>query len=298
MLSQLNRNRLRLAYLMIIPGFVLMVVFIFFPILFGVPLAFTNYSVVDEMKWVGLKNFKRAFNDPVFIKAIWNSIIYIVVVPVIQILSILMAILVNNTLRGVQFFRVAYFVPVVTSMVAAAIAWRWMFQGNGVLNYFLQSAGLISKPISFLAEADWALIAIMCVTIWKGLGYYMMIYLAGLQSIPTEMQEAARIDGAGRAKVIWYVTIPLLKPFVLLCSLISMMSAIRVFDEVYVMTTPQPGGPFNATMTTAVYTYEKAFKDFNFGYAAALGLIVSVIIMVISIIMFKYGKKGGVNYYG
>ncbi|WP_235427026.1 carbohydrate ABC transporter permease [Cohnella kolymensis] len=298
MLSKLNRNRLRFAYLMIIPGFMLMAVFVFYPILYGLPLAFTNYSVVDEMKWVGWKNFDRAFKDPIFIKSIWNSLIYLIVVPIIQLISILMAILVNNRLRGVQFFRVAYFVPVVTSMVAAAIAWRWMFQGNGILNYLLQSAGLIGKPISYLAEADVALFAIMCVTVWKGLGYYMMIYLAGLQSIPSEMQEAARIDGAGRAKVIWYITIPLLKPFVLLCSLISMMSAIRVFDEVYVMTAPLPGAPFNATMTSAVYTYEKAFRDFDFGYAAALGLIVSLIVMVISIIMFKYGRKGGMSYYG
>lgn len=280
---------------MIAPGIVLMAVFIFYPIIFGLPLAFTNYSVVDETKWVGMANFERAFSDKVFIKSLINSILYIVVVPVIQLLSILMAVLVNNNLKGIQFFRVAYFVPVVTSMVAAAIAWKWIFQGNGILNYFLQSLGITNKTISFLADADLALFAIMCVTIWKGLGFYMMIYLAGLQSISTELQEAARIDGAGRAKVIWYITIPLLKPFVLLCSLISMMGAIRVFDEVYVMTV---GGPANASMVTAVYIYQKAFIDFNFGYAAAIGLIVSLIIMVFSILMFKYGNKGGMSYYG
>ncbi|WP_309121887.1 sugar ABC transporter permease [Paenibacillus sp.] len=291
----LQRRQYWFAYFMIVPGLLLMALFTFYPIIYGLPLAFTNYSVVDATKWVGLANFERAFSDKVFYLALKNSLIYIIVVPVIQLLSILMAILVNNQLRFVHFFRVSYFVPVVTSMVAAAIAWKWVFQGNGILNYFLQSLGWVEKPISFLANPNWALYSIMAVTVWKGLGYYMMIYLAGLQSIPSELQEAARIDGAGRAKVIWYVTIPLLRPFVLLCSLMSMMAAVRVFDEVYVMT---EGGPANASMVTGVYTYQKAFIDFNFGYAAAIGLIVSLIIMVFSIIMFKTGKRGGVNYYG
>lgn len=303
MLSKLHRRRVLFAYTMIAPGVALLLLFTFYPILYGIPLAFTNYSVVDVTKWVGWRNFEKAFADPIFIVSLKHSLYYLAVVPVIQILSILMAILVNNKLRGVHFFRVSYFVPVVTSMVAAAIAWKWMFQGNGILNYFLQSLGITEKPIAFLAEPNVALFAIMCVTIWKGLGYYMMIYLAGLQSIPAELHEAAKIDGAGRTKVIWHITIPLLKPFVLLCSLLSVIGAIRVFDEVYVMTGGETGsgnlgGPGNATMVSGLYTYYQAFVQFDFGYSAAMGLIVSLIIMVFSIGMLKYGKKGGVNYYG
>ncbi|XEC97385.1 carbohydrate ABC transporter permease [Paenibacillus tarimensis] len=283
------------AYFMLTPGVLLMIVFTFYPIIYGLPLTLTNYSVIGETKWIGLANFKRAFSDPDFLLALKNSILYIIVVPVIQILSMLMAILVNNKLKGVHFFRVAYFVPVVTSMVAAAIAWKWMFEQKGIVNYLLQSVGITSGNIAWLANPNTALYAVMFVTVWKGLGYYMMIYLAGLQSIPAELQEAAKIDGANRSQVIWHVTIPLLKPFVLLCSLLSVMSAIRVFDEVYVMT---GGGPAHSTMVTGVYTYIKAFQEFDFGYAAAIGLIVSLIVMIFSIVLFKYGKKGGLNYYG
>lgn len=295
MASRAQKRRYRFAYLMIAPGVILMLVFTFYPILYGLPLAFTNYSVVDETNWIGLDNFRRAFSDDVFIRSLQNSLLYIIVVPIIQILSILMAVLVNNKLKGIQFFRVAYFVPVVTSMVAAAIAWKWMFQGNGIINYFLQSLGLTDKNFAFLADPRTALYAVMFVTIWKGLGYYMMIYLAGLQAIPGELHEAAKIDGANTSRVIWYITIPLLKPFVLLCSLMSLLGAIRVFDEVFVMT---EGGPANASMVTGVYTYKMAFQEFDFGYAAAIGLIVALIIFVFTLLLFKYTRKGGLTYYG
>ncbi|WP_325176805.1 carbohydrate ABC transporter permease [Paenibacillus alkalitolerans] len=283
------------AYAMLLPGIIFLLVFTFYPIIFGLPLAFTNYSALAETQWVGWRNFERAFADADFLHSLKNSLLYVIVVPVIQFVSILMAILVNNNLKGVQFFRVAYFIPVVTSMVAVAIAWKWMFEEKGIVNYILKSVGLIDSNIAYLNNIDTALFAVMFVTVWKGLGYYMMIYLAGLQSIPSELQEAARIDGANRYQVIWHVTIPLLKPFVLLCSLLSVMAAIRVFDEVYVMT---GGGPANSSMVTGLYTYNKAFKDFDFGYAAAIGLIVALIVFVFTVLTFKFGKKGGLNYYG
>ncbi len=290
------RRQAGFAYLMLTPGIILLLIFTFYPIIRGLPLAFTDYSVVDTTHWVGWKNFKRAFSDPIFGLALKHSLLYVLVVPFLQILSILMAILVNNKLRFVQFFRVAFFVPVVTSMVAAAIAWKWVYEEQGILNYFLIELGLIDQPISFMVESDIALVGVMIVTVWKGLGYYMMIYLAGLQSIPTEMQEAARIDGANRWRVIWHITIPLLMPFVLLCSLLSVMGAVQVFDEVFVMHGVL-GDPAYSTLTTSIYSYKVAFQDFEFGYSATLGLLVSLIIMVVSIAMFRYTRKGGLTYY-
>lgn len=207
-----------------------------------------------------------------------------------------MAILVNNKLRFVQFFRVAYFVPVVTSMVACAIAWKWVYEEQGILNYILMKLHITHEPIVFMVETKLALIGVMIVTIWKGLGYYMMIYLAGLQSIPTELQEAAKIDGANWWRTIWHITIPLLMPFVLLCSLISVMGAIQIFDEVFVLH-GQLGDPAYSTITTSIYSYKVAFTDFEFGYSATLGLLVSIIIMVISIAMFRYTRRGGLTYY-
>ncbi|CAM2843802.1 sugar ABC transporter permease [Paenibacillus sediminis] len=295
-LSKEQARQTRFAYAMLTPGIILLIVFTFIPIVYGLPLAFTNYSAVDTTKWVGLKNFDRAFHDPDFWVSLKNSILYVIVVPVIQFLSILMAVLVNNKLRFVNFFRTAYFIPVVTSMTAAAIAWKWVFEEDGILNYFLEVAGIIDGPISFMSDMNLALYGVMCVTIWKGLGYYMMIYLAGLQSIPSELQEAAKIDGAGRWKVIWHITIPLLMPFVMLCSLLSVMGAIRVFDEIFVMHGPK-GDPASATLTTSVYTYKISFQDYNFGYGAAVGLVVSLLIMVFTILLFRYTRRGGMNYY-
>jgi putative chitobiose transport system permease protein len=289
------RRQAGFAYLMLVPGCLLLLTFTFYPIVRGLPLAFTDYSVIDTTHWVGWHNFKRAFSDTTFGLALKHSLLYILVVPVIQFLSILMAVLVNNKLKFIHFFRVAYFVPVVTSMVAAAIAWKWVYEEQGILNYFLLKLHLIREPIVFMVDPRLALLGVMIVTVWKGLGYYMMIYLAGLQSIPSELVESARIDGANWWRSIWHITIPLLMPFVLLCSLMSVMGAIHVFDEVFVM--HGYGDPAYSTITTSVYSYQVAFQNFEFGYSATLGLLVSFIIMAISILMFRYTRRGGLSYY-
>lgn len=294
--NKLKRREIGFAYLMLAPGLVLLLTFTFYPVVRGLPLAFSDYSVIDTTHWIGWANFKRAFSDTTFGLALKHSLLYVIVVPILQFLSILMAILVNNRLRFVQFFRVAYFVPVVTSMVAAAIAWKWVYEEQGILNYFLLKLHIVREPVVFMVDMNLALAGVMIVTIWKGMGYYMMIYLAGLQSIPTELQEAARIDGAGRFRVIWHITIPLLMPFVLLCSLMSVMGAIQVFDEIFVLH-GQLGDPAYSTITTSIYSYKVAFSDFEFGYSATLGLLVSFIIMAISIAMFRYTRRGGLTYY-
>ncbi|MCH1624509.1 carbohydrate ABC transporter permease [Fredinandcohnia quinoae] len=284
----------RTAWLFMAPGLILLALFTFWPIIYSIPLAFTNYSVIGETKFVGFDNFTRAFSDIDFIASIKNSLLYMIIVPFIQIISILMAILVNRNIAGIKFFRAAYYIPVVTSMVAVSIIWGWLMSQNGVLNYLLMSTGVLSEKISWLSDKDTALWALMFITLWKGLGYYMMIYLAGLQSVPTDCIEAARIDGASTFQIITKITVPLLKPYVFFCTLISLMSAIRVFDEVFVLTS---GGPGNATLTSSVYIYQQGFEQFEFGYSSALGLIISLIIMLMSIFIFVFNKKGGVNPY-
>lgn len=287
-------SEVQTAWLFMAPGLILLALFTFWPIIYSVPLAFTNYSVIGETKFVGFENFKRAFSDVNFIASVKNSLFYMIIVPFIQIISILMAILVNRKIAGIKFFRAAFYIPVVTSMVAVSIIWGWLMSSNGVLNYILLSIGIINEKISWLSDKDTALWAVMFITLWKGLGYYMMIYLAGLQAVPTDCIEAAKIDGASNFQVIRKITIPLLKPYVFFCTLISLMSAIRVFDEVFVLTS---GGPGNATLTSSLYIYEQGFEVFEFGYSSALGLIISFIIMFFSIFIFLFNKKGGVNPY-
>ncbi|MDQ1911834.1 sugar ABC transporter permease [Paenibacillus sp. GD4] len=284
------------AWLFMAPGLLLVALFIFWPIIYSIPLALTDYSVIGETSYVGFKNFERAINDPDFRVSLLNSFIYVLIVPFIQVFSILMAILVNSSVPGVKWFRTAYYIPVVTSMVAVSLIWGWLLSPNGVVNYLLLSAGLITEKISWLSSASTALYTMMFVTMWKGLGYYMMIYLAGLQSVPKELTEAAMIDGASRSQIIRKITIPMLRPYVLFCTLISLMAAMRVFDEVFVMSNGS-GGPGTATLTSSLYIYNKGFKEFDFGYASAVGLIVSLILGIMSVIVFRFNSKGGVNSY-
>ncbi len=282
------------AWAFMAPGLLIVAVFVLWPILYGIPLSLTDYSVIGETHYVGFENYVTAVHDRSFLTSLWNSLVYVLIVPCIQIISILMAILVNTRLPLIKAFRAAYYVPVVTSMVAVALMWSWLFSSNGVVNYILMQLGVIQEQVGWLSTSSTALYALMFITLWKGLGYYMVLYLAGLQSIPSELYEAAMIDGANRGQMIWRITIPLLRPHILFCTLISLMGAIRVFDEMFVLT---KGGPGNATLTSSLYIYQKGLEQFNFGYASALGLIVSVIIGALSIVVFRLNRKGGVQTY-
>ncbi|KAF6575497.1 sugar ABC transporter permease [Paenibacillus sp. EKM212P] len=282
------------AWAFMTPGLLLLAVFVFWPIIYSIPLALTDYSVISDTHFVGLDNFEAAFKDRNFLISIWNSLLYVLIVPFLQTFSILMAVLVNSRIPGIKIFRTTYYIPVVTSMVAVALIWSWLLGKNSIVNYLLMQVGLISKDIHWLSDSNLALYVLMFITMWKGLGYYMMLYLAGLQNIPQDLYEAARVDGASRWRLIVHITLPLLRPYVLFCTLISLMSAIRVFDEVYVLT---KGGPGTATLTSSLYIFQKGMEQFNFGYASALGLIVGAMIAVLSIIVFRFNRKGGVNPY-
>ncbi len=282
------------AWAFMTPGLLLLAVFVFWPIIYSIPLALTDYSVISDTHYVGLDNFEAAFKDRNFLISIWNSLVYVLIVPFLQIFSILMVVLVNSRIPGIKIFRTTYYIPVVTSMVAVALIWSWLLGNNSVVNYLLMQAGLISKDIHWLSDSSLALYVLMFITMWKGLGYYMMLYLVGLQNIPQDLYEAARVDGASRWRLIVHITLPLLRPYVLFCTLISLMAAIRVFDEVYVLT---KGGPGTATLTSSLYIFQKGMEQFNFGYASALGLIVGVVIAVLSIIVFRFNRKGGINPY-
>lgn len=278
------------AYFFMAPAIIMLIVFVFAPIIGSLPLMFYDYSVMGETKFIGLDNFKRAFSDPEFFTSIINSIIFVAVVPVIQLLSILLALLVNRKLKGISVFRTLIYIPVITSMVAVSIIWGFLFDPSGAVNTVLQNMGIISEPLGFLSDGKTAMICIMFITVWQGLGYYMMLYLAGLQSIPKELEEAATVDGANKFRILVKIKMPLLKPYIWFCSLTSIISAVGVFDVVYVLT---QGGPNNATLVINYYSFKKAFTDFQFGYSAAIGAVQAVITSILSIIVFVYGKKGG-----
>lgn len=286
-----NKKRIsdtKIAWLFMFPGILLLMIFVFWPIIYSFPLAFTDYSVIADTNFIGLDNFKRAFSDSDFLMSMINSLIYLLVVPFMQVFSMLLANIVNQKIKGIKIFRTLYYIPVVTSTVAVAIIWSWLLSTDGLINKILTVTNILSENVSWLTNENTALMTLMFITLWKGLGYYMMIYLAGLQSIPSELPEAAQIDGANKIQTFFHVTIPMLRPQIILCSLMSLMGALRVFDEPFILT---KGGPVNSTLTSSLYIYKQGFENFDFGYSAALGLIVSVLIMILSIFIFKYNKK-------
>lgn len=282
-----GRETLR-AWLFMAPALIMLAIFVFAPIIGSLPLMFFDYSVLGETKFVGLQNFQEAFADRDFQISMVNTVVFVAVVPVIQILSLLLAVLVNQKLRGITIFRTLYYIPVVTSMVAVSIMWGFLFDPNGLINTTLLQSKIISSPLGFLNDSKSAMLCIMFITIWQGLGYYMMMYLAGLQSLPHDMEEAAMVDGANAVKVFFKIKIPLMRPYIWFCTLNSVISAVGVFDAVYVLT---KGGPDNATMVINYYSYVKAFTDFKFGYSAAIGFIQALITGAFSIFLYLYGKK-------
>jgi putative chitobiose transport system permease protein len=215
-----------------------------------------------------------------------NTLIYLIfVVPSLVILSLVLAILVNQKLRSIKFFRAVYYFPVIVSVVVAGIAWKWVYAENGILNYFLSIISWQPVKIPWLTNPQTAIFAIMAVVIWRGIGYYMVIYLAGLQAIPADLYEAAAIDGSDGWQKHFDITIPLMQPYIILVSIISSISAMKIFEEVYIMS---QGGPANSTKTVVYYLYDKGFTSLEMGYASAIGVFLFLIIFVVSILTFKF----------
>jgi putative chitobiose transport system permease protein len=273
-------------YLFLLPALIILGIAVFYPAFQAFSLSFTQYDLdlTQAPQWVGLKNFQRLAQDQVFWQTLTNSFCYLIgVVPVLVMAPLALAILVNQKLRGMAFFRMAYYTPVIISMVVAGIAWKALYANDGILNQLLKMIGF-SEGIPWLTSPQLALWSVMVVTIWKGLGYYMVIYLAGLQGIPAELYEAAAIDGSDGWQKHWDITLPLMRPYLLLVAVISSISAMKVFEEVYIMT---QGGPLNHSKTVVYYVYERAFQDLEINYASAIGLVLFIFILILSLINLR-----------
>jgi putative chitobiose transport system permease protein len=276
-------------YLFLAPALVVLALTVFWPAIQAFYLSFTRfeYDLTQAPAWVGFTNFQKLWRDPVFWKTLGNTVLYLVcVVPLLVSLSLGLAILVNQNLKGIRWFRTAYYTPVVISMVVAGIAWKWLYASNGLLNQGLQLLNL-GEGIPWLTSPDLALFSVMAVTVWKGLGYYMVIYLAGLQGIPADLYEAAAIDGSDGLQKHWDITIPLMRPYLFLVAVISSISATKVFEEIFIMT---KGEPLNSSKTVVYYLYERAFQDLEMSYACAIGLILFLMIFGLSILNLKIGQ--------
>lgn len=264
-------------------------IFTYYPIIRGVLLSFTKYNMLlGSAKWIGFENYKALFKDKYFYTALQNIIKYLIIVPFIQFFSILIAILVNQKIPGIKFFRTLFYVPVITGSVIVSMAWKWIFNVDGLLNYTLLNLGLIKEPILWLTDSHLAIYSAMFVTFWRGLGYYMVIYLAGLQNISSDVYEAAKIDGANSRQILFKITLPLLRPTMLFCFIISTLAALKVFEEIYLLTQGASG-----TVTMMYLIYDYAFVRYKFGISAAASVIFSFILLIFTMINFKFFGLGG-----
>lgn len=256
-----------------------------YPALRVLLMSFTDYNMINPPQPVGWAQYQRLWADPLFWSALANSALYlVVVVPILVWVPALLAILVNRPLPGLTWFRAALYLPVVTSLVVSALVWKWLYAEQGLLNTALRATGLIDDPVRFLTEPENALFSVMAVTVWSGLGYYMVIYLAALQSIPTPLLEAAELEGVSRRQQIQHIILPLLKPQMAVVAVMSGMASMKVFEEVFVMT---QGGPLDSTKTLVFYLYESAFIDFEMGYAAAAGVILFLLTLGLSLLNLR-----------
>ena len=270
-------------YLFLLPAVALIGVFVVYPILAVFYYSFTDYDIVRPPVWLGLDNFRRLLGDGTFWLALTHSFVYLLVTPTIIALSICLAIVVNRKLRGIHIFRALYFVPAVSGSIAIGLSWRWLFDRNGFINGILQSLGVIDTPIQWLAEPGLVLPIAMLLTIWAGIGYYSVIFLAGLQNIPEELYDAARIDGASDLQKHWHVSLPGLRPQIVFVAVISSLAALKVFDEIYVLTS-RSGGILDSGVTMVFYLWKQAFTLQHAGYAAAIAIVLLGITLAFSIV--------------
>jgi putative chitobiose transport system permease protein len=278
-------------YLFLLPALILLGVFVFYPIGAVIYYSLTDYDIVRPPVFIGLDNFVRLLDDDTFKLALLHSFVYLIVTPILIVLSIILAIVVNRKLRGIHIYRALYFVPAVSGSIAIGLSWRWLFDRSGVINSILQTWGLIDEPIQWLATPSLVLPMAMLLTIWAGVGYYSVIFLAGLQNVPEELYDAARIDGASDFQKHRHVSIPALRPQIVFVAVISSLAALKVFDEIYVLTN-RTGGVLDSGVTMVFYLWEQAFERSNAGYASAIAIVLLLVTLGFSIINVRLLERG------
>ncbi|MFN2565596.1 MAG: carbohydrate ABC transporter permease [Gemmatimonadaceae bacterium] len=280
----------RAAYLFLLPAFGLIAVFFLIPVVAALLLSLTDFDIyavgdLDNARFVGLRNYARLLREPVFWSALKNTFYFALVGGPLTIAAALAAALLVNAklVRFKSFFRTVYFAPFVTTLVAVAIVWRYLYHPRyGLLNYALGAVGI--GPVDWLGDPKWAMPAIILMAVWKNFGYNMLIFIAGLQSIPEELYEAAHLDGAGPWRRFWHITLPMLGPTMLFVGVITMIGYFQLFAEPYVMTA---GGPLRATTSVVLLMYEEGFRWWRMGYAAALAFVLFLVILAATLVQFR-----------
>ncbi|MFH8778687.1 carbohydrate ABC transporter permease [Streptomyces rimosus] len=278
-------------YLFLLPGLVMVVLFSLWPFVNTVILSLTDAQILKGGRFVGLENYGRALGDPDFWTATVNSVVYLaVVVPCLVLLPLALAVLVQRKIPGIGFFRSAFYTPVIASAVVVGLIWQWVLRSDGLVNTVFEKLHLISGPVPFLTDSTMLLVSAMIVTIWKGLGYYMVFYLAALGNVPASLYEAAALDGAGAVRRFFSITIPSVKPMMLLVGTLSAISALRVFTEIYILG-GESGGPGGGARTLP-FLIRQVGLGFagETGYAAAISILLFLLTLVFSLLGHRLSK--------
>lgn len=276
-------------WLFLLPSITILITFLIIPIIESFRWSVLDYKILlGTGKFVGFDNFQEIFSDDLFWKALVNTILFVIIVlPMNIFLPMILASLVNQKIRSIGSFRVLYYVPVVTPIVVGALMWKMLYSQNGAISNFLVSIGILDAPINFLANTTTALVAVAFITAWKGLGYYMIMYLANLQSIPNQLYESADIDGANIIQKFTRITMPMLVPTITLVSVLTIVNGLKVFEEIALTTN---GGPAGATTTLVMYIYDK-FSNLDVSIASAAGIVLLILAIVGSLIQMKLTSK-------
>jgi multiple sugar transport system permease protein len=282
------------AYLFISPGLIIFSIFTIFALLFAFYLTFHEWNLIQVDKpFVGLDNYALMLEDEKFLRSIVNTFYFTgASVPLTMAIGFFLALLLNQGIRAKGLFRTLFFLPQVTPFVVVAIIWKWIYNGDfGLLNYYLLQGGIIREPLLWLADKDLAMPAVIMMTVWSGVGFSMVIYLAGMQGIPQELHEAAKVDGAGSWQRLRHVTIPQLAPTTLFLLVMGIIGSLQVFTQIYIMT---KGGPVERTTTMVYFIYQAAFKFYEMGYATTLAFVLFAITLVFTWIQLRLYRKAEV----
>jgi len=283
-LSKLSNNKSFMGWIFVLPALAGTFVFIVVPVIFSLGLSFMDWDLINKAEFVGFKNYWNIFTDPLFGKILLNTFVYAISTSVFAvIIPLVLACILNSKIRGSEFFKTAYFLPFVTPMIVIAVIWQWIFDPNiGILNHVL------NLHINWLYDKNFAMPALIIVSVWKLIGYNMVIFLSGLSALNQSLFEAARIDGANAFDIFRFVTVPLLSPTIFFVVVITCISSFQVFDLIYMMT---QGGPLDSTNVLVYAVYKNAFEYFKVGQASAIAYVLFAIILILTLIQWRLRKK-------
>lgn len=290
--SGIKKQEAKVGWLFIAPALIGFSIFTYGSILRSCYYSLTEWDLLTNPVFVGLLNFRKVFSDPYFYQYMGNTLFFVVtLVPIVMVFSLILALLinVNSKIKGIgNIYRTALFLPSITSTVAISMVWLWIFNPDmGLINNFLYAIGLTDVP-QWLASTKWSKPALVIMRVWQMSGYYMIMFLAGLQTIPKSLYEASEVDGATKSQQFFRITIPMLSNMFFIVAILLVIEAFNMFESVFIMTS---GGPLGSTSTIMYYIYEKAFRYYEMGYASALAWVFFIIILSITLIQFKLRRE-------